>query len=84
MLNLKMTLRQIKGARSGPWLMALLHKAGAHVIVGNSPRPSVYSRQPWYALVEDQVGDSEEFYADGATPWSALRKAALAWARARA
>ena len=69
---------QIEGARSVEALMRLLHSAGLHTVVGDSPQgPGGY-----YALVEAVVhSESFEFYRSGSTPLSALRKAAIVWWR---
>lgn len=76
------TLRQgIDRQVSGPCLMLFLHQHGAHVIIGNSPHGTPRT-QPWYAVVKDfDFLDAEEHYAEGASAWSALRKAAKSWAR---
>ena len=72
---MKLTPKQVRDTPYGPQLMALIHKAGGHVVIGNAAKPL------FHALVEDEVGGYEHC-ADGANPWSALRKAALAWAKA--
>lgn len=59
----------------GPSLVLWLHKHGVYVVIGNAPKPRIHPRQPWYALVERDGHAVIEHYADGATPWSALRKA---------